>query len=506
MARIYADPAGGTDSSVGSQLRTDYYQKKALIEARKEQYFGQLADTTSMPKNMGKTIKLFHYLPLLDDANINDQGLDAAGVSGDQEVTIVVTMSDGSIPSINGARSVGNAAHFVGSGSTAAAAEDAAILAAVEWATSAVNAGGLGLALTQSVSYDADFATMVTTGGASAYDAGFRFAQPDGTTITVGAGALEAQAVSSFGNLYGSSKDVGVISAKLPALSENGGEVNRVGFKRRELEGTIAKFGFYDQYTQESMDFDTDADLMMHINREMVAGANEITEDALQVDLLNGAGVVRFAGDATTPSELSGAGTADLVTYDDLVRLSIDLDNNRCPKNTKLISGTRMVDTKTINGARYMYIGSELVPTIKAMADPFGNQAFMSVEKYAAGGNIAIGEIGSIDQFRIIVVPEMQMWAGAGAVEGTNTGYRVTNGNYDVYPMLVVGSESFTTIGFQTDGKTVKFKIKHAKPGSSESYASDPYGETGFMSIKWYYGSLILRPERLALIKTVAPW
>ena len=69
-----------------------------------------------------------------------------------------------------------------------------------------------------------------------------------------------------------------------------------------------------------------------------------------------------------------------------------------------------MVDTKTINGARYMYIGSELVPTIKAMADPFGNQAFMSVEKYAAGGNIATGEIGSIDQFRIIVVPEMQMW------------------------------------------------------------------------------------------------
>jgi len=45
----YNDPAGGTASTIGSQTRTDYYQKKALIEAKKEQFFGQLADVTAMP-------------------------------------------------------------------------------------------------------------------------------------------------------------------------------------------------------------------------------------------------------------------------------------------------------------------------------------------------------------------------------------------------------------------------------------------------------------------------
>jgi N4-gp56 family major capsid protein len=78
-------------------------------------------------------------------------------------------------------------------------------------------------------------------------------------------------------------------------------------------------------------------------------------------------------------------------------------------------------------------------------------------------------------------------------------------GKVNVYPILVVGDGSFTTIGFQTDGKTVKFKIKHVKPGSDGSYSrDDPYGETGYYSIKWWYGSVILRPERLAVIKTVA--
>ena len=388
MSRIYNDPINGDDSSVGSQIRTDHFYKRALIEAKKEQYFMPLADVRSMPKHMGKTIKQYHYLPLLDDRNINDQGIDATG------------------------------------------------------------------------------ATIVD------------------------------------GNLYGSSKDIGTIPGKLPTLTENGGRVNRVGFKRVEIEGTIEKFGFFDEYTQESLDFDSDEELEMHVAREMLFGAHEITEDALQIDLINGCGVIRYAGAATTNATV---GANDEVTYGDLMRLAIDLDNNRTPKQTKIITGTRMVDTKVIDSARIMYIGSELIPLLKGMTDLHGNQAFIPVQHYAAGGTTLNGEIGTIDQFRIVVVPEMLKWEGDGASVDGNTTHYETGGNFDVYPMLVVGDGSFTTIGFQTDGKTVKFKITHKKPGEATADRNDPYGETGFMSIKWYYGSMILRPERLAVIKTAAP-
>lgn len=44
-------------------------------------YFTPLADVTSMPKHFGKTIKVYHYVPLLDDRNVNDQGLDASGAT-----------------------------------------------------------------------------------------------------------------------------------------------------------------------------------------------------------------------------------------------------------------------------------------------------------------------------------------------------------------------------------------------------------------------------------------
>ena len=468
-AQQYNNPVGGTPSTVGSQINTQYYEKQALIELKKTQFFGQLADVTSMPKNFGKKIKRYHYLPLLDDANLNDQGIDAAGVtiSG---TTYSVTLPRAVVAVANASKAAAAAAiNDNTSGVVATAGAD--------------NSGG------------ADLANITVVGG-TVFNV-----STQAKALAISALNVGASYVQRSGNLYGSTKDVGSIPGKLPVLSEAGGRVNRVGFKRKEIEGSFEKFGFFDEYTKESLDFDTDAALQTHIHREMLNGAGEITEDALQIDLLNAAGVIKYAGNATQNSEV---GVDDLVSYGDIMRLSIDLDNNRTPKGITQITGTRMIDTRTIPSARVMYIGSELLPTVKAMKDLHNNPAFIPVEKYAAGGNTVTGEVGAIDQFRLVVVPEMMKWAGAGADATSDATCYETGGRFDVFPMLVVGEGSFTTIGFQTDGKSVKFVITQKAPGEATADRNDPYGETGFMSIKWYYGFMALRPERIGLIKTAA--
>ena len=53
-------PIGDPKASIGNQMYEHYWNKKALVEAAKEQYFGQMADTMNMPKHFGKTIKMFH--------------------------------------------------------------------------------------------------------------------------------------------------------------------------------------------------------------------------------------------------------------------------------------------------------------------------------------------------------------------------------------------------------------------------------------------------------------
>lgn len=125
----------GIDGTGSAQQHPLFWLKKAIITARKEQFFMPLASTINMPKHFGKTITVYEYVPLLDDRNVNDQGLDASG------------------------------------------------------------------------------------------------------------------AVETNGNLYGSSRDIGTISSKLPTLTENGGRVNRVGFTRLLRSATIHKFGFFTEFT-----------------------------------------------------------------------------------------------------------------------------------------------------------------------------------------------------------------------------------------------------------------
>lgn len=409
MPLNYNAPAEGSKSSIDSassdQMNTFFWLKKAIITARKEQYFMPLASVTNMPKNFGKKIKIYEYVPLLDDRNINDQGIDATG------------------------------------------------------------------------------------------------------------------ATIANGNLYGSSKDIGTITSKLPVLTENGGRVNRVGFTRLEREGSIHKFGFFTEFTQESMDFDSDADLMSYLSTELMNGAVQMTEATLQKDLLAAPGVVLFAGAAVSDATVTGEVTpaagqtpeipASVVSYKNLMRLDQILTDNRSPTKVTIITGSRLVDTKVIGATRVMYIGSELAPVLMSMVDLFGNKAFVEIQHYADAGNVLNGEIGAIGKWRFIQVPEMLHWAGAGAAVVDNPGYRSsTKGgaeHYDVFPMLTIGDDSFTTIGFQTDGKTVKFSVLTKMPGNDIANRDDPYGETGFSSIKWYYGILIKRPERLGMIKTVAP-
>ena len=494
---MYNDPAGGTPSDVGGQIRTDYYDRKALVEAAKEAYFGQLADTMSMPKNMGKTIKKFHYLPILEDRNVNDQGIDASGVSTVAGFVANTTQVKVTVEWIAPAADGGMAYYFEG------------------LATGADHATALGLAKAEAEGTAWAWAIQEGYVAAATLNYAAAVTALDAAGWTTNEVNWSGDGTTNYGNLYGSSKDVGTIQAKIPALSETGGRVNRVGMKRIQLEGSIEKFGFFDEYTQESLDFDTDAELLMHITSESVKAANEITEDQLQIDLLNAAGVVRYAGDATSTATLNGstaAGNAeDVVVYDDLVKLDIELDNNRTPKNTKIIAGSRMTDTKVVNAARYAYCGSELQPALMRMTDYHGNQAFIPVAKYADAGNVARGEFGAVDNFRFIIVPEMMHWAASGAAVG-NTADEVCRwsvdeagaAKVDVFPILVIGDSSFTTIGFQTDGKMVKFKITHKKPGPDVADRNDPYGEVGFYSIKWYYGFMALRPERIAVLKTVA--
>lgn len=364
--QVYGD---GTNSTVGEQFNLFKYNKQAVIEATKKQFFGQMSGVLNQPKHFGKTVKKYLYVPILDDRNSNDQGIDATG-----------------------------------------------------------------------------------------------------------AGYVD-------GNLYGSSKDIGVITAKMPILSEEGGRVNRVGMTRLDLEGTINNFGIFEEWTRDSMNFDTDDKLMTHLYREAGRAAGELNEDKLAIDLYNGAGIQILAGGAANLTAV-----ANPCEYAELELMEKTLTENYCPFDTQIINGSRNIDTATVDGARYAHCSIDSRLSLQKMKDPFGEKAWTPARMYAAGGTLATGEKGAIEGTRFIEVPEMPTVKG-GAGDAKDLGI-----------ILFIGSGSFTQIGFQSNGKTTKLEIITKKPSRETADVNDPYGKKGFYSINWWSGLLIERSEWIGKI------
>lgn len=379
-----------TNKATG-QILTTVFERKALIEAQEDKFFSPLASSLGMPLNMGKTITRYAYIPLLDDRNVNDQGIDASGVK------------------------IAN------------------------------------------------------------------------------------------GNLYGSSRDIGTILDKIPELKETGGRVNRVGFSRTVREGSIKKIGFFYDFTNESGMFDSDTSMWEHIYNEAVKGITKVLEDLLQIDLLTNAGVTLYGGGATRDEEVTAEGaTPSFVNMGLFYRADRKLTANRCPKHTKIITGSNKIDTVTLPSCRIAYTGPEVVQELRELVDQQGNPVFTPVEKYAYNGQVLNGEVGRIHSFRIVEVPDMIRWEGAGAQVQNDLGYASTNGKYDVFPVLIVGDDAFNTLVLQSNRGGKNFEIIRKMPGSENASMSDPYGENGFVSLKAYYGFLCNRPERICMLKVVA--
>lgn len=390
---LYNDPEGlrgaPVQSSVGLQSsKQAFYLKPIIAEVQKKAKLSRLASVMAMPKNMGTKIKQTVYYPLLDDRNLNDQGIDARGVQ------------------------IRN------------------------------------------------------------------------------------------GNLYGSSRDIGRILGALPVLTEVGGRVNRVGFSRSETEGTLNNFGLFYEYSEDLLNFDSDKDLYSFMYSQALQAAQDVCEDMLQIDLVSGAGTVIYAGNAISDNTMN---ENSVVTLQSLRRLERALDDNGTPRKTRLIKGSGNYATVTAQTHRTIFCSAAVIDVLRNLTDRWGNRAFKEVHEYAAGtSQIMEDEVGIIDHFRVVQC-DLVRWEGAGATADPAYGLAYTNGKYDVYPILCVGEDAFTTISFEgSNGINNKFKIHVQKPSESIS-AIDPFGKMGFVSMEWWYGILFQRPERIGLIKTVAP-
>ena len=417
----------------------EFLNRVAIEEGKLKRTFSQLGNRDTQPKHKGDKMVREHIIPVLHPLNRIDGGVDATRASLVEQVFYAYD-SDGTP--------------------------------------------------TDSIEY-ADAATAL--------------AATDGTA---GTGTVR----SGAGSLYHGEADYNTVGANFPSLDEEGGNVNGVNSISRFITANVYKFGMMTGFTKDSLDKDMRGTLLITKTKALAEAQADVRESQVQYDLITAGmnNVLIATGDPliTTQGTMN---SQSVVTYDDLEALELQLKKDRVPMDTRMITGTTKIDTVTVQKAWYMYVGMEVVKLLRNMTNG-GIRVWEPVESYAAGSKEAVaeGEIGRIGAFRFIEVYNMQSFKGANggaAVDLVNTAAGQAGefndetyhdgSNYQVFPMLLVGSDSFATIGYEGATTSVIKAMPKPIPGI------DPYGEKGSISIKWWFGTMIYRPERIHVLLTV---
>lgn len=299
-------------------------------------------------------------------------------------------------------------------------------------------------------------------------------------------------------------------------IFEGQGISNRVTITSTTINAFINRFGEMLEYTEDIELFSEDS-MVVRYREDMGRRANDINEDLDQLTMLQTPNKM-FSGTATSLATMGtgiGKGEPDAVTGENAVEESFKINYKllqkvvqrlgqyKVPKVTKMVTGSVNIDTKTVPPCYVAIVGDQVKLDIKNITRGKTYEkdfAFVGVEQYAKAGETFDGEFGKIDEVRFIHAPNMLMEAGKGAA--VDTGYvgslSQTNSKFDVFPILFIGEDSFAKIMLQ-GAKNITFASEAPKPR-----LEDPFGQRGFFSYKFWYGSIILRPERLLRLNVLA--
>lgn len=325
-------------------------------------------------------------------------------------------------------------------------------------------------------------------------------------------GTLAAGAVvkSGAGNILWGSASYAVQEGPLVEIPEEGGVMNLLNGSTKLVSAKISFHGIGHKYTQRSIDLDSRKGEIAIAIRDLARATGEIREMQVMSSVISQSESNRMIASnvALTPAQMKAT---DVLTYDALTALEQELLRNNVPMDTEIQTGTDLVDTKVVSDAFVIFCNREMLPTLRKLKGPGDTIVWRPKESYAAGlpggaKGLMDGEIGQIGSFRFVMVPDLMAYRGGGSkvsddttlTAGERANRHASGGYYDVFPLIVVGADSFVTTALAKKDVIGR----HIMPKSD--IHNDMFGEQGGVMSKWTYGFLCYRPERIRQISVVA--
>ena len=158
-------------------------------------------------------------------------------------------------------------------------------------------------------------------------------------------------------------------------------------------------------------------------------------------------------------------------------KITRSLKAQKAAKITRILSGSVHYNTRPVEAAYIAFSHTDLESDIRGMA------GFIPVAEYGNRQPLCPEEIGSVEDVRYILSPELAAFENAGS--STLNGMISSGGtNTDVYPVIYVGKESYGCTVLKGKSALEPTVINPNTPSKS-----DPLGQRGFVGWKtWFAG------------------
>jgi N4-gp56 family major capsid protein len=203
--------------------------------------------------------------------------------------------------------------------------------------------------------------------------------------------------------------------------------------------------------------------------------------------------MVRFGAlKACTNKFYGGGGTTrasvnSKITLPFLRKISRSLNVNHADQITSILSAGPNFGTSPVEAGYLVFGHTDLAPDIRDLP------GFTKVAEYANRKPISPKEIGSCEDFRFILSPELAPILDAGVAVGA-TGLLANSTNVDVYPVVVMADNCYGQVALRGMDSV---NPTYIPPGQKDK--NDPLGQRGYIGAMTYYQCIVLNNGWMAI-------
>lgn len=159
-------------------------------------------------------------------------------------------------------------------------------------------------------------------------------------------------------------------------------------------------------------------------------------------------------------------------------------------KITRVVDSTPDYDTHPVEAAYVAVAHTDLESDIRNLA------GFISTAEYGSKRLISDHEIGSVENVRYVLSPDLAEFADAGGAKGSMVS--TTGTNADVYPILYLGMDAYAQVPLKGSDAMTPIVI-NPKPDKS-----DPLGQRGYVGYKFATAAVILNELWMCRLEVAA--